>query len=134
MQLKAKQIPPKISIQYHHTMSSGVGVDAWLEFEGGARVGTGTILGARGISSEIIGKRVAYAINNLELSHSTLDEYLSDQIIPFLAIIPEESQFVVDQVSSHTQTNLDLVKQFLGCEYSITKQTTDYLIKVGPRT
>ena len=117
-----------ITTNYHKSLSAGVGVDVWFKFSNNVILGVGTTLGERGVSSEKIGKKVAYKINNLLKSSATMDEYASDQILPLLFLIEEPSKFKVQHVSSHFKTNLEILNMFFDRKWEIIKENDGFLI------
>ncbi len=119
-------IDPVVHIEYCSAPSVGVGVDLWAEYEGGAIISPGTYLGERGLSSEKLGKKVAAEMNRLLSSDCTVDEHASDQILPFLCLNKRPSTFKVDAISSHLQTNIDLLQQILPCRITVQKTGDTY--------
>ena len=140
--LKSKipaSIPIKITLSYHSTRSVGVGVDGWLTFSNGVVLGIGTVLGERGVSSEIIGKKVAQQLLALVDSAETVDEHAADQILPFLWGIPKPSQFILPRITSHFQTNLNILNEILPRKWDLQKianskkkdKSTTFLFKLS---
>ena len=128
----------KISPFYHPSRSVGVGVDGWLSYSNGVVLGMGTVLGERGVSSEIIGKKVAKRLHTLADSSETVDEHAADQILPFLWGIPKPSQFIIPHITSHFQTNLNILNEILPRKWDLqkiekqqkTKKETVFLFKL----
>jgi RNA 3'-phosphate cyclase len=120
-----KMIPegmiPQIRVEYHDSLSVGVGVDAWAEFSSGTRLGTGTMLGERKVSSEEVGRRCADRISHILHSKATVDEYASDQILPLMCLAKGSSRILVESVSSHCSTNIQLLKYFFNRPYRLEK-------------
>ena len=58
-----------------------------------------------------------------------VDNYLSDQLIPYMGFIEEPSRIKVLEVTSHTKTNLELVKLFLHRNYQVKNKKTHYIIE-----
>ncbi len=125
----SRGIEIKIITKYHNCLSVGVGIDMWCNYSNAIILGTGTILGERGISSEKIGKKVALSINSILSSNFTIDEYTSDQIIPFLSLVEENSKFRLNNISSHFETNLNLIQQIIPRKWKIEKQNNDYIFE-----
>jgi len=109
-----------IKVEYTSAPSVGVGVDVWCNFSSGGILGTGTLLGERGVPSETIGKRAGQKLRQLLVSDATVDEYASDQLVPLLSLAEGPSKFKLDAISSHLQTNLDIIRSFFPREYRIT--------------
>ena len=58
-----------------------------------------------------------------------VDNYLSDQLIPLMAYIKGPSQIKVLQITSHTKTNLELIKMFTKREYKIKEVKDGFLLE-----
>jgi RNA 3'-phosphate cyclase len=118
-----------IKIEHTSAPSVGVGVDVWCRFSSGAILGTGTVLGERGVPSETIGERAAKRLRQLLESDATVDEYASDQLVPLLCLAEEPSKFKLDAISSHLQTNLDIIQNFFPREYRITRSGNGFIFE-----
>jgi RNA 3'-terminal phosphate cyclase (ATP) len=121
----------KFESQYHKSLSTGVGVDCWLEFSNGTIIGIDTTLGERGLSSEKLGRLVAKKIQTKINDKDTLDEYTADQILPFLYMIEKPSIFKLSKITSHFRTNFDLCAKIFDRNTSIKKLSDEYLIKLN---
>lgn len=118
-----------ISIEEHSTLSPGTGITLWSE-SNNVILGS-SVLGERGISSEEIGKNV---VNNLlsEInSNSTLDVFIFDQVLPYMAIAKGESRCFVKKISNHAQTNMWLIKQFLDTKFEAKQEENNMRIVVN---
>ena len=58
-----------------------------------------------------------------------VDNYLSDQLIPLMAYVKGSSKIRVLQITSHTKTNLELIKLFTRREYKINQEKDGFLIE-----
>ncbi|HMF33558.1 MAG TPA: RNA 3'-terminal phosphate cyclase [Candidatus Lokiarchaeia archaeon] len=114
--------PGDIAISYVNTLSVGVGVDLWAEFDSGARLGTGTILGERGVPSETIAQNAVQQMQSILDSGATVDPYLSDQVLPLLAACPEPCAVVAPALTLHASTNIDILRLFAPGVRFITEQ------------
>jgi len=110
--LAVTQSPVEIESQYTNALSVGVGVDVWAEFSSGIRIGAGTILGERGVSSEKVGQTAALELKNLFASGATIDAHLSDQILPLMAACPEPCAVMAPTLTLHAKTNIDVLGMF----------------------
>lgn len=118
-----------IKVEYLAAPSPGVGVDVWCRFSSGAILGTGTVLGERGVPSETIGKRAGQKLRQLLGSDATMDEYASDQLVPLLCFAQESSKFKLDAISTHLQTNLDIIQNFFPRGYRITQSGHGFIFE-----
>ena len=129
-------VPIKITPHYHSSHSTGVGVDGWLTYSNGVVLGMGTVLGERGVSSEVVGKKVAQQLLALVDSTETVDVHAADQILPFLWAVSKPSQFILPRISSHFQTNLNILNEFLPRKWDLQKinkpkEDTTFLFKLA---
>ena len=60
-----------------------------------------TALGARGKPAEKVGQEAAADLVNFYTSGAPVDRHLADQIVLYLALCEEESEFVVSGISQH---------------------------------
>ena len=118
-----------IKVEHPSAPSVGVGVDVWCRFSSGAILGTGTVLGEKGVPSETIGKRAGQRLRQLLESDATVDEYASDQLVPLLCFAHEPSRFKLDAISSHLQTNLDIIQKFFPREYRIIQSGHGFIFE-----
>jgi RNA 3'-terminal phosphate cyclase len=122
-------IDVKIKYKYVNSLSPGVGLSLWANSDTGAIISSGTILGERNITSEDLGRMAADKIITYIKNKIPVDNYLSDQLIPFIGFIEEPSSIKVLEVTNHTKTNLELLKLFLKRDYQIKKEKTHFIIE-----
>ncbi len=108
-----------LKMTYVNSLNPGVGLNIWAEFESGAVLGSGTILGKRGVSSEEVGKMAVQKLLDQIHSGATVDEFLADQLIPLLYLCKEKSTILVPKITSHMQTNIELLNLFGKRQYRI---------------
>ena len=123
------KIETDITFEWVESASPGVGLSLWSHSDTGAVISTGTILGERKISSEDLGRIAADAMIKYIDNEIPVDNYLSDQLIPLMAYVKKPSKIKVLQITSHTQTNLDLVKLFIQRNYNIVKEDKAFIIE-----
>jgi len=85
--------------------------------EGGA--GCYSALGAPGKPAEKVGEEAARALLDYVGSGAALDEYLADQILLPLSVIPAESAYTTACVTQHLLTNAEVVRRFVAAEIEI---------------
>lgn len=126
---KELQLDVKINYKYVQSLSPGVGLSLWANSETGAIISSGTILGERNITSENLGIMAADKLIKYIKNRIPVDNYLSDQLVPYMGFIEEPSRIKVLEVTSHTKTNLELVKLFLKRNYQVKKEKTHHIIE-----
>ena len=110
------------------SISPGVGVSLWAQSDTGAVISTGTFLGEKRLSSEKLGYIVAQEMLNYIQNEIPVDKYLSDQLIPLMGYVKKPSSIKVSEVTSHTRTNLELIKLFTNREYKTVKHENYHMI------
>ncbi|MFW9819503.1 MAG: RNA 3'-terminal phosphate cyclase [Candidatus Thorarchaeota archaeon] len=119
----------KINYKYVQSLSPGVGLSLWANSETGSLISSGTILGERNVSSEKLGIIATDKLINYIKKKIPVDNYLSDQLIPLMGFIKEPSKIKVLDVTSHTITNLELIKLFLNRNYQVKNEKSHYIIE-----
>ncbi|MFX0170947.1 MAG: RNA 3'-terminal phosphate cyclase [Candidatus Hodarchaeota archaeon] len=79
----------------------------------GNNVIAGDFIGERKISAEQVGLKAFERYITTVNRQCTVDPFLADQIIPFLALTSSSSVFSTPYLSNHTKTNFKLVKELL---------------------
>ncbi len=126
-QLK-KQVKTEINIKHSwvNSTSPGVGLSLWAESDTGAIISSGTLLGEKKTSSEKLGILAADELLKYIENEIPVDNYLSDQLIPLMALIKGHSRIKVLEVTKHARTNLELIKQISQRNYSILKSKKNH--------
>lgn len=107
--------PSQIETQSFEAFSTGSGITVWTGYMGGSA------LGKRGLPAEKVGKDAADEII-LELrAGASVDTYLADQLIPYMALAGN-SFYTVRELSLHTKTNIWVTEQFLDVNFRIEKK------------
>ncbi|MEA3323969.1 MAG: RNA 3'-terminal phosphate cyclase, partial [Euryarchaeota archaeon] len=88
----------------------------------------GSALGERGTPAEVVGSDAADSIIRELDSGASVDVYLADQLIPYMAIAGSGS-FTVRELSSHTKTNIWACEQFTDAKFEI--ESIDQNIRVA---
>ncbi|MFQ6072246.1 MAG: RNA 3'-terminal phosphate cyclase [Methanosarcinales archaeon] len=122
--LKSRGYKAKINITSEHYFSTasptvpsegqGSGITLWCGYKGGSA------LGKKGLKAEKVGSNAAKQILEELKSGASVDEHLSDQLIPYLALA-QGGSFTTSVLSSHTKTNIWVVEQFFDVKFNIEK-------------
>ena len=79
--------------------------------------------------SEAVGKEAAEKLL-AELSvKPTVDVYLADMLIPYMALAPGKSTFLVRTISEHIESNIWLMEKMLNVKFTIQKVNNLYKIE-----
>jgi len=96
----------------------GAALAIWAETDTGCRIGS-DMAGARGRSSEFIGRQTAACLLEDLDARASVDRHLADQLIPFTALIEGESVFRIPAVTEHVEVRLWLVEKILGAKTAV---------------
>ncbi len=104
----------KIGTKYVDALNPGSGITTWVSTSKGCIISSGSIIGERGIKSENVGQECARELLKVLQGSplATVDEYTSDQLVPFLALSKERSTIIAPKFTSHARTNVDMMRLF----------------------
>lgn len=120
---KTFTVPIKINTSYVESICPGVGILTYADY-GNCRIAWDA-LGEKGKSSEAVGKEAATGLLKQTASDCTVDEYLADQLLIYLALCKEKSTIKFPVLSNHAKTNIWLIKQFLKADFNIKNNTLE---------
>ncbi len=118
----------QFTLKYEQTLNPGVGLSIWANYEN-TIIGTGTILGKRGVPSEVVGKNAATHLIKETSTAATVDSYAADQVIPLMVLCPENSVIHVSNLTSHLRTNIELLNLFHPREHSLKKHKDSWMLE-----
>jgi RNA 3'-phosphate cyclase len=124
--LKKAGVPCEIAVEYSPAASPGSGIDLWALADN--TVLGANALGSRGKRAEEVGEEAAAALIKQLDSGAALDEWMGDQILPFLAIAGGGSTITVARITDHLRTNLWVINHFLPIETQITQEKTRAIV------
>jgi RNA 3'-phosphate cyclase len=111
-----------------NTYQKGSSIILWAETDTGVIVGADAIGELRKMS-EAVGKEAAEKLL-AELSvKSTVDVYLADMLIPYMALAQGKSTFLVRTISEHIESNIWLMEKMLNVKFNIQKANNLYKIE-----
>jgi RNA 3'-phosphate cyclase len=93
--------------------SIGSGSFLFLRVEYERAIAGFSSLGARGKPAEEVANEAVEALKKYLNSEGCIDPYLSDQLIPFMALAKGNPSFTTTQITEHLLTNLWVVENFL---------------------
>jgi RNA 3'-phosphate cyclase len=111
-----------------NSIQKGSSIVLWVETD------TGVIIGADAIGelrkmSETVGKEAAQRLNTELSVKPTVDIYLADMLIPYMALTEGKSVFLARAVSEHTESNIWLMEKMLNVKFTIKKVDNLYRIE-----
>ncbi|MEM0493374.1 MAG: RNA 3'-terminal phosphate cyclase [Candidatus Thermoplasmatota archaeon] len=119
-----------IHIEESTADSEGTGITLYT-ISNGSVLGS-SMLGEKGLRAEKVGEKAAINLCCEIESGATIDVYGFDQILPYMALSSNigSSSVIVRDVSSHAETNIWLIKNFLEVSCDIYKYENRYLINI----
>lgn len=99
-------------------LSPGTGIVLWAESDNGAILGSSS-LGKKGKPAEKVGKEAADDIIKQIRTGHAVDKFMTDQLIPYLALSSGISRITSTELTLHTLTNIKLVEKVLGAEVEV---------------
>jgi len=106
-----------ISITNASAIGQGTVVFLLAEFEGS--VAAFTSLGERGKRAEQVAEEACRELLDFLKSDAAIDKYLADQLIPYVALVDEDSSFTTSCISQHLLTNIWVVEKFLPGQFEV---------------
>lgn len=113
-------IQTSIQIDESTSFSPGVGITLWSKSDS-AILGS-TVIGEKGMPAEQIGENAVSQLVEEINAGANIDTFAIDQLLPYMAIADDTSVCRIRYLSSHTETAMWLLKQFLDVEFQMGKQ------------
>jgi RNA 3'-terminal phosphate cyclase (ATP) len=107
--------------------SDGPGNCAMIRLCNGKRTTVFTAFGMRGKPSEEVISEVVGLAKDFLASEAAVDRFLVDQLLIYMALA-EAGSFTTNELSSHLQTNMEVIKKFLPVDFSVEHQKQTYRI------
>jgi len=82
-------------------------------------------LGDRKVNPNETGSDVAKELVECIASGGVVDKWMSDQLIPFMALANGESQVLVGELTLHTQTAMHVAEQMTNCKFDVHRLDGD---------
>lgn len=90
---------------------AGAALMIWAETDSGCVIAS-DMAGARGRTSEAIGKKTAARLMEDIQTGATVDRHLADQLIPYAAFAEGKSEYRIPSVTDHVEARLWLIETF----------------------
>ncbi|MBI4362529.1 MAG: RNA 3'-terminal phosphate cyclase [Euryarchaeota archaeon] len=100
---------PHIRVEDTEAAGRGSGVVLWSGWKGAGA------LGERGKPAEEVGGEAARRLLGSLGSPAALDPHLADQVLPYLALAPGDSEFTVETWTPHAESHREVLQRFLPC-------------------
>ena len=131
-------VPIDIRTEYSETDSLGSCITLWaifskdpedIDFISPIRIGYG-MLGEQNKKAELVGTEAAGNLLSQIQSKAAVDEYLADQLMPFLALAG--GSIVASRITNHALTNIYVIEKFLGKTFDFSKKPNTIMVKQKP--
>ncbi|MFC1733542.1 RNA 3'-terminal phosphate cyclase [candidate division KSB1 bacterium] len=127
--LKKLECPVQIRSEYSNSLCAGSGITLWAIFSkdndvdnvNPIRIGSDS-LGEKGKRAEEVGKEAAERLINEINYKAPVDEYLADNLVPYLALFGQNGKYKAAKISNHTLTNIYVVEKFLDVKFEVDKE------------
>lgn len=128
--LRQKGYSAKIQVvnDQSNSFQKGSSIALWAETD------TGTIIGADALgelkkTSEAVGQEAAQKLAAELVVMPTVDVYLADMLIPYMALAHGKSIFLARTISEHIETNIWLMEKMINAKFTIQKVNNLYRIE-----
>jgi RNA 3'-phosphate cyclase len=107
-------------------ISTDCGIVLWAEFED--TVLGSSSLGRLGKPAENVGSEAALGLLREIKANATVDAYMADQLIPYMALAESSSSIVVSDLTGHLKTNIYTTERFLGNRFEVSPKGDNYVV------
>jgi len=99
-----------------------------------AKTDTDVIIGADAIGeiqkmAEDVGREAAQTLSTELTTQPTVDEFLADMLIPYIALSEGRSVFLTRCITEHIEANIWLMEKMLNVKFNLTKHNSLYRIE-----
>jgi RNA 3'-phosphate cyclase len=98
----------------------GSSIVLWAQTDTGVTVGADSIGELRKMAEDV-GKEVAQKLLIELLAQPTMDIYLADMLIPYIALAKGNSMILVRTISEHIESNIWLMEEMLNSKFTIRR-------------
>ena len=109
-------------------VQKGSSIVLWAETDTGAVLGADAI-GELGKTSETVGREAAERFYSEVSAKPTVDVYLADMLIPYVALAEGASVFLTNRFSEHLETNIWLAEKMLGVRFKTEKKNNLFRVE-----
>lgn len=119
------KLPIEEKVEYYQTDCPGSQITLIAEFENTV-IGTDN-LGKLGKRAKNVGTEAALKLLTEEKTKACLDQYLADQILPYMALLQKKSQVTASEITDHCKTNILTIEKFSKGEFKIKENLISWL-------
>ncbi len=115
------------NVEYVDSLSAGTSIHLQANCENSV-LGC-SVLGESRKSAESVGREAANLLKEQMDSGACLDEWMTDQILPYLALAKGKSEISVPKITKHAETNMWIIKKFIDTEFTAKKKSRMFVIE-----
>lgn len=116
--------------EYVDTPSPGSSIHAHAHFDN--TILGSSVLGERGKPAEDVGRECAELLRRQLDSGACLDRWMTDQILPYMALSGRPCRASVSELTNHARTSIWLIEQFLPVKFSTEENDKNATIECRP--
>ena len=109
------------------TDSDGPGNSVCIRLSGGGQTTVFTAFGMRRKRSEEVVSEVVEPASHFIESGAVVDRFLADQLLIYMAIA-KAGCYITDEISTHLQTNMEVIKKFLAVDFRVSNHEQVYKV------
>ncbi len=109
-------------------IQKGSSIVLWAETDTGVLIGADSIGQLRKMAEDV-GKEAAQTLVTELNAKPTVDEFLADMLIPYMALAEGKSAFLTRTISEHIESNIWLMEKMLNVKFAVTKVNSLYRIE-----
>lgn len=109
-------------------IQKGTSLVLWAETDSGVILGADSI-GELSKSAEDVGKEAARKLVADLSVKPTVDEFLADMLIPYMALAKGKSAYLTRAISEHIESNIWLMEKMLNVKFTVTQVGCLYRIE-----
>ncbi|MBT8762340.1 RNA 3'-phosphate cyclase [Desulfohalobiaceae bacterium Ax17] len=119
----------KVETRIVTAQSTGPGVIVFLYAIFERTIAGFSALGRRGKPVEQVADEVCQDWFDFKSSPATVDSHLADQLIPYMALAKGNSCIITEKFTSHLETNIRVVEQFLPVHFHLDSNTGEVSVQ-----
>jgi RNA 3'-terminal phosphate cyclase (ATP) len=118
----------QVENDYSNLTQKGSSIVLWAQTDAGAIVGADAIGELRKMAEDV-GKEAAQKLLTEILSQPSIDIYLADMLIPYMALAWGNSEIFPRTISEHIESNIWLMKKMLNVKFTVEKKDNLFRIE-----
>ncbi|NLF88054.1 RNA 3'-terminal phosphate cyclase [Candidatus Bathyarchaeota archaeon] len=109
-------------------IQKGSSIVLWAETDTGVLLGADSIGELRKVAEDV-GKQAAQALATDITVKPTVDEFLADMLIPYMALADGKSSYQTRDITEHIESNIWLMEKMLNVKFTVTQVDSLYRIE-----